>query len=75
MAGTERSGARFASVELFQSATYVLTPDQRTDSLALEKLRSFVSALGAECVVMDPENHDRSVADQGILEVQNVKKL
>lgn len=62
MAGTEQSGVIHAFPELFQSATYVLTPQEDTDLLALSKLSSFVDGIGACCEVMNPLDHDKSVA-------------
>ncbi len=62
MAGTEKSGAKYAFPELFRSATYVLTPQENTNLLALDKLSSFVDGIGACCEIMDPLAHDKSVA-------------
>jgi prephenate dehydrogenase len=62
MAGSEASGPDAADGKLFQGATWVLTPTERTDDVALRRLSGFLSRLGARVLVVSPDRHDRLVA-------------
>ncbi|MFN8061623.1 MAG: prephenate dehydrogenase/arogenate dehydrogenase family protein [Vicinamibacterales bacterium] len=61
IAGSERSGARHASVDLFDGAIWALTP-QRARGARLAALRRFVRGLGARDVRLAAEEHDRTFA-------------
>jgi prephenate dehydrogenase len=60
--GSEARGAANARAELFEGATWFLTPVAETDPERYRTLHSFVSAVGAVPVAVDPEAHDRLVA-------------
>ncbi len=62
MAGSEQEGLDGADPELFQGATWVLTPTPRTDPEVFTALRGLVVGLGAEVVAVAPEHHDALVA-------------
>lgn len=62
MAGSEQEGLQGADAELFEGATWVLTPTEDTDPAAFARVRSVVSALGADVVAVTPERHDALVA-------------
>lgn len=62
MAGSEQEGVDGADGDLFEGATWVLTPTASTDDTAYTRLRSVVSSLGAEVVALDPTRHDELVA-------------
>ena len=62
MAGSEQDGIEGADPELFQGATWVLTPTERTDPEAFAAIRDLVASTGAEVVAVDPEVHDALVA-------------
>ena len=63
MAGRERSGFVSASEELFCGASMILTPDERTDMIMLEKLKTFFTDIGfAGLTFSTPEEHDRIIA-------------
>ena len=62
MAGSEQEGLRGADPELFEGATWVLTPTEHTDAAAFARVRSVVSGMGADVVALDPERHDALVA-------------
>ncbi|MEL7207237.1 MAG: prephenate dehydrogenase dimerization domain-containing protein, partial [Actinomycetota bacterium] len=47
---------------LFEGATWVLTPDNKTDESAYALVRSVVSDLGADVIALAPERHDELVA-------------
>jgi prephenate dehydrogenase len=62
MAGSEQEGVDGATPDLFEGATWVLTPTAETDDAAYAQVRQIVSALGAEAVALPPERHDALVA-------------
>ena len=60
--GSEARGPERATGELFDSATWFLTPIAATEPERYKLLHGFVAALGAVPVAVDPEAHDRLVA-------------
>ncbi len=60
--GSEARGPDRASGELFEGATWFLTPVAATEPERYKLVHGFVSALGAIPVAVDPEAHDRLVA-------------
>ncbi len=60
--GSEARGPEWATAELFEGATWFLTPVAATEPDSYKVLHGFVSALGAVPVAIDPEAHDRLVA-------------
>jgi len=62
MAGSEQEGVEGADAALFEGATWVLTPDDRTDPDAFARVRALVAGLGADVVALSPERHDELVA-------------
>src|SRR3954447_18840744 len=57
--GSEARGAEHATAELFEGATWFLTPLTDTDPVRHRLVHGFVSALGATPVAVDPDAHDR----------------
>ena len=62
MAGSERSGIEHARPDLFDRATYCLTPSPSTPAQILQQAVAFVRLVGARAVIMSPATHDRAVA-------------
>ena len=62
MAGSEQDGVDGATPDLFQGATWVLTPTDGTDAEAYAQVRQIVGTLGAETVALPPDRHDELVA-------------
>jgi prephenate dehydrogenase len=62
MAGSEQIGLSGADPDLFQGALWVLTPTSATDLEAFTRLQDVVTALGADVLVLSPQDHDRLVA-------------
>jgi prephenate dehydrogenase len=62
MAGSEQDGVEGATGDLFQGATWVLTPTAMTDAAAYAQVQQIVTTLGAEVVALPPERHDALVA-------------
>jgi prephenate dehydrogenase len=62
VAGAETQGPAHARPELFEGATWFLTPGAATDSARYRTLHGFVASLGAVPVAVDPDAHDRLLA-------------
>lgn len=60
--GSEARGPEWSTAELFEGATWFLTPVAATDPASYTTLHGFVGALGAVPVAIDPESHDRLVS-------------
>ena len=60
--GSEARGPAHASGELFEGATWFLTPVATTDPGYYRRVHGFVAALGALPVAVEPDAHDRLVA-------------
>ena len=60
--GAETRGPERAAADLFEGATWFLTPSAATEPERFRLLHGFVSALGARPVAIDPGAHDRLVA-------------
>lgn len=62
MAGSEQDGVDGADPDLFEGATWVLTPTSTTSPEAFALLRGVISSLGADVIALGPEKHDILVA-------------
>jgi prephenate dehydrogenase len=62
IAGAETAGVEHARADLFQGATWYLTPTERSSGILFERLHRLVAALGARPVAIDAESHDRLLA-------------
>lgn len=62
MAGSELQGLDGADAQLFRGAVWVLTPSATTSDDTFERVANVVRSLGAEVLVLRPEEHDRLVA-------------
>ena len=63
MAGKERSGFKNSDENLFNRASYILTPVNTTDDAALDAAKKLALALNvAKITVTTPEHHDRVIA-------------
>ncbi len=62
MAGSEQSGVEFASAELFEGATCILTPTVNTKKAALSEILDFWTLVGCKNLVLTAAEHDRLVA-------------
>jgi prephenate dehydrogenase len=60
--GSEARGPGHASAELFEGATWFLTPVAETEPERYRDLHGFVASLGAIPVAIDPGAHDRLMA-------------
>jgi prephenate dehydrogenase len=62
LAGAETAGVRHARAELFDGATWYLTPTPGTRGTLYERLHRLLVALGARPAALDAETHDRVLA-------------
>ena len=60
--GAETHGPGRATAEIFDGATWFLTPVATTAPEQFRRAHAFVTALGARPVAIDPDAHDRLVA-------------
>ncbi len=62
LAGGATGGPARAAADLFDGATWFLTPVAATDPARVELVERFVSTLGARAIRLDAEVHDRLLA-------------
>ena len=62
MAGTEHQGWGYAFPDLFEGATWAVTPKNDTDMKDFEVLKTVIEELGAKTILTTPKEHDRAVA-------------
>ncbi len=63
MAGREFSGFEYSVDNLFDKASFIMTPTENTDSKTVETISELAKSIGfAKCVVSDPGEHDRIIA-------------
>jgi cyclohexadieny/prephenate dehydrogenase len=62
VAGTEYSGPDAGFATLFRNRWCILTPPPGTQAQAVDKVRAFWAALGANVEIMTPEHHDLVLA-------------
>ena len=63
MAGSEKSGMDYASAELFENRTCLITPDPEKSTDDIEKLENFWKCLGMRVLRQTPEEHDWIVSN------------
>ncbi|MGH7601332.1 MAG: prephenate dehydrogenase, partial [bacterium] len=63
MAGSEKGGWENADAHLFENAAYVLTPASNPPAHSLESLANLLQTIGGRVIILDPEEHDRLVAE------------
>lgn len=59
MAGSHKSGAIAADVNLFENAYYIFTPAQTTGQETIAELEDLLTGLHARYIQIDPAEHDR----------------
>ena len=62
LAGAATAGVRHARAELFEGATWYLTPTAATAGVLYERLHRLLLAFGARPAALDAETHDRMLA-------------
>lgn len=62
LAGAETSGVEHARADLFDGATWYLTPTGGTTGVLYERLHRLLTAIGARPTAIDADGHDRLMA-------------
>jgi prephenate dehydrogenase len=62
LAGAEATGVAHAREDLFEGATWYLTPRVATPGVLYERLARFVSGIGGVPMAIAPDDHDRLMA-------------
>ncbi len=62
LAGAETAGVAHARADLFDGATWYLTPAQGTTGVLYDRLQRLLHQLGARPAALDAETHDRLMA-------------
>jgi prephenate dehydrogenase len=62
LAGAESAGVEHARADLFDGATWYLTPAEHTSGMLYERLHRLLHGLGARPIAIDADTHDRILA-------------
>lgn len=62
LGGAARGGIEHARPDMFTGRPWLFTPSKGHDAQALDKLKTFVSGLGAVPQILSPDDHDRLLA-------------
>jgi len=62
LAGAETSGVEHARADLFEGATWYLTPTTTTSGILYERLHRLLHGIGARPTAIEPETHDTLLA-------------
>ena len=62
LVGSEKKGPASANAQLYEGASCVMTPTDKTNRLAKEKIKHFWTQLGCSVKLMTPQEHDQILA-------------
>ena len=62
MAGTEHKGWDYAFPDMFENATWAVTPKDGTKEADITILKNIIEELGAKTIITSPADHDAAVA-------------
>ena len=62
LAGAENAGVEHARADLFEAATWYLTPSAATSGMLYERLHRLLHGIGARPTAIDADTHDRILA-------------
>ena len=62
LVGSEKRGPANANAQLYEGAVCVMTPTDKTNRLAREKIKQFWTQLGSSVKLMTPQEHDQVLA-------------
>lgn len=62
LAGSEKKGVEHASENLFEGAVCIMTPTEKTNQVAMQKVKHFWTKLGMDVKLLTPEEHDEILA-------------
>jgi prephenate dehydrogenase len=62
LTGSEKKGVENARVDLFEGTTCIMTPTDKTNQIAKQKVKHFWTKLGMEVKFLTPDEHDETLA-------------
>lgn len=62
LAGSEKKGVANATADLFEGSRCIMTPTDKTNQVAKQKVKLFWTKLGVDVKVLSPEVHDEILA-------------
>ena len=62
LAGSEKKGVVNASADLFEGSICIMTPTNKTNQVAKQKMKHFWTKLGMNVKLLSPEEHDEILA-------------
>ncbi len=62
LAGSEKKGAAFSSAELFERAVCLMTPTEKSQKFAVDRIKTFWTKIGANVKILSPSEHDKALA-------------
>jgi prephenate dehydrogenase len=62
LVGSEKKGPAHANAQLYEGGSCVMTPTDKTNRLAKEKIKQFWTQLGSSVKFMTPQEHDQVLA-------------
>lgn len=62
LCGSEKEGIKYSRVDLYKNANYILTPTKKTNKEALNILINLIKKIGANIILMTPQEHDKLTA-------------
>ncbi len=62
LAGSEKKGAAFGSAELFNGSICIMTPTEKTNKAAVDKVKTLWMRLGANVKTLPADEHDKALA-------------
>ena len=61
LAGSEKRGVQHANADLFEKSVCIMTPTNKTNRGARERVKKFWSKIGATTKFLSPEEHDKTL--------------
>ena len=62
LVGSEKKGPTYASDKLYEGAVCIMTPTDKTNRLAKDKIKHFWGQIGCQVKMMTPHEHDEAMA-------------
>ncbi|MBU0467728.1 MAG: prephenate dehydrogenase [Candidatus Omnitrophica bacterium] len=62
LVGSEKKGADYSSADLFEGGTCIMTPTEKTNQIAKEKVKYLWTKVGSKVCIVTPEKHDEILA-------------
>ena len=62
LAGSEKKGAAAGHADLFKNTVCILTPNEKTNKAALERVKNLWTKVGATAKTLSPEEHDKALS-------------